>query len=138
MLSSARDIEFAFPQELSREQAIALARGLVRSEFVGTEMIADLNVHWEPENPHVHVMLTMRKVTADGFGAKVTAWNKVSLLREWRESWADLANEHLFRQGTTCASITGVTRHRAWSWSRPATSVKRSKKWRRAASMPSG
>ncbi len=36
----ARDIEFALPRELSREQAIALARGLVRSEFVGTGTIA--------------------------------------------------------------------------------------------------
>ena len=29
----ARDIEFALPQELSREHAIALARDFVRSEF---------------------------------------------------------------------------------------------------------
>ena len=26
-------------------------------------------------------------------------WNQVSLLREWREHWADLANQHLLRAG---------------------------------------
>jgi Ti-type conjugative transfer relaxase TraA len=95
----ARDIEFALPKELSREQAIALARDFVRSEFVACGMVADLNVHWEPDNPHVHLMLTMRELTADGFGRKVTDWNKVALLKEWRERWADLANEHLLRAG---------------------------------------
>ncbi|MGH7814646.1 MAG: Ti-type conjugative transfer relaxase TraA [Candidatus Binataceae bacterium] len=95
----ARDIEFALPQELGRDQAIALARDFVRSEFVARGMVADMNVHWEPENPHVHVMLTMREVNADGFGRKVTEWNQVALLREWRERWADLANEHLLRAG---------------------------------------
>jgi ATP-dependent exoDNAse (exonuclease V) alpha subunit len=95
----ARDIEFALPQELAREQAIALARDFVRSEFVARGMVADLNVHWEPANPHVHLMLTMRELTADGFGRKVTEWNKVALLKEWRERWADLANEHLLHVG---------------------------------------
>ena len=95
----ARDIEFALPQELSRQQAIALARDFVRSEFVARGMVADLNVHWEPDNPHVHLMFTMRELTADGFGRKVTDWNKVALLKEWRERWADLANEHLLRAG---------------------------------------
>jgi MobA/MobL family len=35
----------------------------------------------------------------EGFGAKVTAWNRVELLKEWREHWTDLANEHLHRAG---------------------------------------
>jgi hypothetical protein len=44
-------------------------------------MIADLNVHWDigadgQPKPHAHVMLTMREVGKDGFGAKVRDWNK--------------------------------------------------------------
>lgn len=105
----ARDIEFALPQELSREQAIALARDFVRSEFVARGMVADLNVHWDPDNPHVHVMLSMREVTPNGFGRKVAEWNKVSLLREWRERWADLANERLF-----CAGYDAHIDHRSY------------------------
>jgi len=44
-------------------------------------------------------MLTMREVGPDGFGRKVREWNQVGLLREWREHWADLANQHLMRAG---------------------------------------
>ena len=62
-------------------------------------MVADLNVHWEPDNPHVHLMLTMREVSESRFGVKVTEWNKVALLKEWRERWADVANEHLLHAG---------------------------------------
>ena len=41
----------------------------------------------------------MREVTQGGFGQKVTKWNNVALLCEWRERWADLANERLLRAG---------------------------------------
>jgi Ti-type conjugative transfer relaxase TraA len=95
----AREVEFAIPQELSQEEGIALARDYVQREFVARGMVADLNVHWEEDNPHAHVMLTMRAVSEQGFGLKVTEWNRVELLKEWREHWADLANEHLHRHG---------------------------------------
>jgi Ti-type conjugative transfer relaxase TraA len=95
----AREIEFAIPQELSQAEGIALAREFVRREFVAHGMVADLNVHWEEDNPHAHVMLTMREVNEQGFGAKVTEWNRVELLKEWREHWADRANQHLLRAG---------------------------------------
>jgi Ti-type conjugative transfer relaxase TraA len=95
----AREVEFAIPRELSQAEGIALAREFVRREFVARGMVADLNVHWEEDNPHAHVMLTMREVNGQGFGAKVTEWNRVELLKEWREHWADLANEHLHRAG---------------------------------------
>ena len=63
-------------------------------------MVADLNVHWdkgkdgEPK-PHAHVMLSMREVGPEGFGAKVREWNSAELLKEWREAWADHVNERL-------------------------------------------
>ena len=95
----AREVEFALPEELSQAEAIGLARDFVQREFVARGMVADLNVHWEEDNPHAHVMLTMREAGPDGFGRKVREWNQVGLLREWREHWADLANEHLLRAG---------------------------------------
>jgi len=95
----AREVEFAIPQELSQAEGIALAREFVQREFVAQGMVADLNVHWEEDNPHAHVMLTMREVNGQGFGYKATAWDKVALLKEWREHWADLANQHLHRAG---------------------------------------
>jgi Ti-type conjugative transfer relaxase TraA len=95
----AREVEFALPQELGQSAAISLAREFVRAEFVERGMVADLNIHWEPDNPHAHVLLTMREVTPDGFGPKVREWNQVALLREWRQHWAERANERLHELG---------------------------------------
>jgi Ti-type conjugative transfer relaxase TraA len=96
----AREVEFAIPRELSQEQGIELAREFVEAEFVAKGMIADLNVHWDigadgQPKPHAHVMLTMREVGEDGFGAKVRDWNKSELVEQWRERWADHVNQRL-------------------------------------------
>ncbi len=100
----ARDIEIALPRELSQAEAIALVRDFVSEQFVARGMIADLNVHWGKtadgeDQPHAHVMLTMRSVGEDGFGPKVREWNASSLLVDWRERWAELANERLCALG---------------------------------------
>lgn len=96
----AREVEFSIPREMSQQQGIALAREFVQREFVDRGMIADLNVHWdigadgEPK-PHAHVMLTMREVGPDGFGAKERDWNRTSQVEQWRERWADHVNQRL-------------------------------------------
>jgi Ti-type conjugative transfer relaxase TraA len=96
----AREVEFAIPRELDQQQGIELARDFVQAEFVDKGMVADLNVHWDIgtdglAKPHAHVMLTMREVSHDGFGAKVRDWNKSELVCKWRERWADHVNERL-------------------------------------------
>lgn len=96
----AREMEFALPRELSQAQGIELARDFVQAEFVSQGMVADLNVHWDraedgSPKPHAHVMLTMRSVDENGFGAKVRDWNATQLVERWRERWAELANERL-------------------------------------------
>ncbi|MCF6126254.1 Ti-type conjugative transfer relaxase TraA [Mesorhizobium sp. M7A.F.Ca.CA.001.07.2.1] len=96
----AREVEFALPRELSQAQGIELARDFVQAEFVSQGMVADLNVHWDraedgSPKPHAHVMLTMRSVDENGFGAKVRDWNATQLVERWRERWAELANERL-------------------------------------------
>lgn len=96
----AREVEFALPRELNHAQGIELARDFVQSEFVDRGMVADLNVHWDraedgSPKPHAHVMLTMRSVDENGFGAKVRDWNATQLVERWRERWAELANERL-------------------------------------------
>ncbi|MET3471766.1 Ti-type conjugative transfer relaxase TraA [Novosphingobium sp. 1529] len=96
----AREIEFAIPREMSQADGIQLARDFVQKEFVDRGMVADLNVHWDVgadglAKPHAHVMLGMREVGADGFGAKVREWNKTELLNHWREAWAEHVNGRL-------------------------------------------
>ena len=95
-----REIEFAIPREMSKQQGVELARDFVQAEFVDRRMIADLNVHWDVgadglAKPHAHVMLTMRSVDEDGFGAKERDWNRTDLLQEWRERWEGHVNERL-------------------------------------------
>lgn len=99
----AREVEFAIPREMTREQGIALARDFVQREFVDRGMIADVNVHWDigadgEAKPHAHVMLTLREVDGEGFGAKVRDWNATALLQHWRGAWADHVNAR-------CASL---------------------------------
>ncbi|MGS1015512.1 Ti-type conjugative transfer relaxase TraA [Allosphingosinicella humi] len=96
----SREVEFAIPRELDRTDGIRLAREFVQQEFVDHGMIADLNVHWDigPDGlakPHAHVMLTMREIGEDGFGAKVRDWNRAELLERWRERWAEHVNGRL-------------------------------------------
>ena len=95
-----REVEFAIPREMNQQQGIVLARDFVQAEFVDRGMIADLNVHWDIgadglAKPHAHVMLTMRSVSEDGFGAKERDWNRTDLLQEWRERWEGHVNERL-------------------------------------------
>jgi Ti-type conjugative transfer relaxase TraA len=49
--------------------------------------------------PHIHVMLTMRELTEEGFGQKVREWNSKEELQTWREHWAERCNLELARLG---------------------------------------
>ncbi|WP_299015115.1 Ti-type conjugative transfer relaxase TraA [uncultured Caulobacter sp.] len=96
----SREVEFAIPREMDQAQGIELARDFVQREMVDRGMVADLNVHWDigPDGlakPHAHVMLSMREVGEEGFGAKVRDWNRIDLVEHWREAWADHVNERL-------------------------------------------
>jgi Ti-type conjugative transfer relaxase TraA len=96
----SREVEFAIPREMDQTQGIELARDFVQREMVDRGMVADVNVHWDigPDGlakPHAHVMLTMREVGKDGFGAKVRDWNRTELVEHWREAWADHVNARL-------------------------------------------
>lgn len=100
----AREIEISLPRELSAEQCITLVRSYVRTEFVHRGMIADIAIHRPRasdggEQPHAHVMLTMRRLEGDGFGQKERGWNDDGLLRHWREAWSQAVNEALADAG---------------------------------------
>jgi Ti-type conjugative transfer relaxase TraA len=121
-----RDVEFSLPHELSFEQRLDLAREFIKEQFTSRGMIADWCVHNHfdekegIEQPHVHVMLTMREAIERDetvfqklksyvglssasseifFGPKVVEWNSKALLCNWREKWADCANVHLAKAG---------------------------------------
>jgi len=100
----AREIHFSLPRELSKEQNIELAKEFIKNEFVSRGMIADLCIHDGmakdgEEQPHAHVMLTMREVVEEGFGLKERSWNDRDGYGLWRESWAEHANRYLAMNG---------------------------------------
>ena len=81
----ARDITLALPHELTPAQRLALVRGFIASAFVALGMVADIAIHApcrrdaDARNHHAHILLTMRAIEGDGFGAKVRAWNDTAL-----------------------------------------------------------
>ena len=126
----AREIEIALPVELDRQEQISLVRAYVRDNFVAVGMCADFAIHDKDDgNPHVHIMLTMRPLKANGeWGAKcrkgydldehgqrirlpsgafkshrvnTTDWNDKEKSEQWRSSWAEYANRALEQKGLT-------------------------------------
>lgn len=96
----AREVEVALPVELGLREQVELLRGFVQAQFVSRGMVADIAIHHDnPQNPHAHVMLTLREIGPNGFGDKDRDWNQKPLLREWREAWAAAVNEQLVMGG---------------------------------------
>ncbi len=96
----ARELEIALPVELSLDDHIELIHRYVRCEFVAAGMIVDLAVHRDTiHNPHTHLMLSTRGITAQGFGPKEPAWSETEGLIGWRRDWADLVNAFLAKIG---------------------------------------
>jgi Ti-type conjugative transfer relaxase TraA len=96
----AREIEVGLPIELDDEQQVALLREYVKREFVSRGMVADFSIHRDdPNNPHAHILLTMRRVSEKGFGGKERSWNDRARLMDWRRGWEEVTNEHLAHAG---------------------------------------
>ncbi len=124
----AREIEIALPVELNRQQQLNLVRAYVRDNFVSAGMCADFALHDKGDgNPHAHILLTMRPLTADGeWGAKcrkvydldehgeripdgkggwknhredTTDWNNKGNVERWRSAWAAACNRALEQAG---------------------------------------
>jgi len=101
----ARELNVALPIELTPDQQKDLLKEFVEINMVNRGMVADVAIHRDhEENPHAHILLTMRDISADGFGKKNREWNpdfgfgKVQNAEkyvDWREAWANLTNEHL-------------------------------------------
>lgn len=95
----SREIDFALPLELNKEQCIELSRDFIKTQFTSLGMVADFSIHWEKSNPHVHVMLSTREIKLEGFGNKIRTWRDKSLLFTWRRTWAEQVNQYLAQEG---------------------------------------
>lgn len=101
----AREMDIALPRELSDVERTRAVRDFLEKHVVSEGMIADFSIHEREasdggQNPHAHVMITMRTVTAEGFGRKETKWNDKELVKRWRSGWREVCNEALDAAGS--------------------------------------
>ncbi|MFJ5320546.1 MobQ family relaxase [Pectobacterium parvum] len=97
---TARYFDVAIPCELTHDDKIKLVVEYCQKNFVDNGMIADIAFHdVDGNNPHAHVMLTLKPISADGFGKKERSWNDKKNVILWRESWSVIANRYLEASG---------------------------------------
>jgi len=96
----AREVTIALPVELRQDEWVALLREYCQINYINKGMIADFNIHNDnPNNPHAHIMLTLREITPEGFGNKVREWNTPELIINQRKSLEELTNQALYKAG---------------------------------------
>lgn len=97
---TARYFDVAIPVELNNDDKKKLVAEYCQKNFVDKGMIADIAFHdLDGKNPHAHVMLTLKTITAAGFGKKDRSWNDKKMVVQWRESWATMSNSYLEAAG---------------------------------------
>lgn len=79
----AREINIALPNELFKDEQKELVREYIKDNFVIKGMIADVAFHYNENNPHIHIMLTMRDITLNGFQKKNRSWNDKKNMEIW-------------------------------------------------------
>ena len=111
----AREVLLALPHELDFEQRRTLVRDFVDQFVTARGMVADVAMHLpgkegDQRNYHAHILLSTRRVSRDGFGLKDPAWRTPQQVRDWREGWANLQNEHLRRHlGPDAPQVSHLT-----------------------------
>ena len=99
----AREFEIALPLELSAEERRYLAVSFARELVDRHGFAADVCVHApdDGENPHAHILVTTRRLSADGFAEKTRELDErgSGMVTHWRERWAELQNAHLAEWG---------------------------------------
>lgn len=102
----AREFEVALPGELKRDEQRRLACALAQEITARHKCAVDVAIHapsrrGDERNHHAHLLLTTRRLTADGFTEKTRELDnlKTGEIVRWRERWATLVNEHLAERG---------------------------------------
>lgn len=98
---TSRYFDVAIPAELTNDDKKKLVLEYCQKNFVEKGMIADIAFHdLDSDNPHAHVMLTLKTIGPEGFGKKERSWNDRKMSVLWRESWSAMANSYLAAAGS--------------------------------------
>lgn len=99
---TSRYFDVAIPAELNNDDKKKLVLEYCQKNFVEKGMIADIAFHdLDSDNPHAHVMLTLKTIGPEGFGKKERSWNDRKMSVLWRESWSAMANSYLAAAGSS-------------------------------------
>ncbi|MFS8047024.1 MobA/MobL family protein [Rhizobium sp. BR 314] len=98
----AKEVEFALPRELPRTAWLAVAR-IMADAYTAQGFVVDLAIHDDgtQHNPHVHLLMTTRVVTPEGFGPKIRSADGRQFVTEARALWARTANGALKAAGVS-------------------------------------
>jgi hypothetical protein len=91
----AREVEFALPIELCRQDQRSCA--LRMAEYITSkfDVPLDISIHYKEGNPHCHILIPLRTLGPDGWGQKIREMNRKEFVLELRKAWQDIANEYL-------------------------------------------
>lgn len=106
----ARECEVALPCELTRPQQFALTVAFAKWLVVRHGFAADIAMHAGKHrstgggrNDHAHILLTTRRLLADGFDGKTRELDAAATgskeIHAWRACWAAMSNEALEHHG---------------------------------------
>lgn len=106
----AREFEIALPAELSADERQRLAQDFALELVQQHGCAAEVSIHapaadGDNRNHHAHILLTTRRLTADGFTEKTRELDDqkkgAEWVTQWRERFAALQNERLRDAGVT-------------------------------------
>ncbi len=98
----AKEIEFALPREFPRSTWLNVAHAMADA-YTAQGFVADFAIHDDgtQHNPHVHILLTTRVITPEGFGPKIRSADGRQFISEARVTWERIANTALKAAGVT-------------------------------------
>lgn len=96
----ARDFDIALQAELTPEQNADCLREWIEKFWTGRGCAAQYAVHGphvddngkSNNNIHAHVMVSIRTISADGWGKKDRDGNDTKFMKDCRKGWADIVN----------------------------------------------
>lgn len=95
----AKEIEIALPRELPRADQVRLIRTFA-AKLTAMGLVVDFSIHDDEDgNPHVHMMVTTRPLSGDGFGPKDRKLDSKAFVLWARKGWEELTNAALGAAG---------------------------------------
>jgi len=95
----------ALPHQLTDQQREYIVKDFAREQFSRRGVVADVHIHppskeGDERNYHVHMLVSMREITPDGFGKRVFEWDdREKNLARWRDKWAERGAKELEKAG---------------------------------------